>query len=91
MQDIKMYMKQLGIRKNGDALLETSGWHSSGASVWFFYNNGSSGLLRAYSGSLFSFYGYGSHGHDYTNFGYGDAYFPIAWTSRACIVNGPEL
>ena len=46
-----------GTRKNGDALLETSGWHSSGASTWF-SGNDRSGMVRSYSGSLFSFYGY---------------------------------
>ena len=65
--------------KNGDALLETSGWHSSGASTWF--NNAYSGMLRAYSGSLFSFYG----DSDYYEH---DAYYGRSWPSRACVVVG---
>ena len=67
--------------KNGDALLETSGWHSSGASTWFYYNS-VSGMLRAYSGSLFSFYGYSTYNYDY------DAYYGRSWPSRACVVVG---
>ena len=67
-------------RKNGDALLETSGWHSSGASTWF-SNDLNSGVLRAYAGSLFSFFG---HGWD----GGLDATYIKCWASRACIVVG---
>ena len=62
--------------KNGDALLETSGWHSSGASSWF-NNDIGSGMLRAFSGSLFSFAADGSS----TNYWSGHA-------SRACVVVG---
>ena len=67
--------------KNGDALLETSGWHSSGASTWFFSDDGGA-MLRAYSGSLFSFYGYGYDGYNH------DAYYVNPWASRACVVVG---
>ena len=63
--------------KNGDALLETSGWHSSGASAWF-GNDTNCGMLRAFSGSLFSFYAC-----DYSH-----AYCGQGHPSRACIVVG---
>ena len=66
--------------KNGDALLETSGWHSSGASTWF--NNAYSGMLRAYSGSLFSFYGNSNNNNN------NDANYGRSWPSRACVVVG---
>ncbi len=68
-------------RKNGDALLETSGWHSSGASAWF-NNDYYFGMLRAYAGSLFSFYGSGKYSNA------GDAYYSSSWVSRACVVVG---
>ena len=71
--------------KNGDALLETSGWHSSGASTWFTGDN-NSGMLRAYSGSLFSFYGYGSYVYNIRDANYGNS-----WASRACVVVGENL
>ena len=48
------------IAKNGDAISETAGWHGSGASTWI-ETNFSSGLLRAYSGSIFSYYGKGMY------------------------------
>lgn len=51
--------------KKGDAMTETAGWHGSGASQWLYHRcNGncdqqprSAGLIRAYSGSVFSYYG----------------------------------
>lgn len=43
--------------KAGDAIKETEGWHGSSASTWLSSNN-VSGLLRSYSGSFFSYYGY---------------------------------
>ena len=67
--------------KNGDAISETAGWHGSGASTWI-ETNFSSGLLRAYSGSIFSYYGKGFDG------GTLDAGSPKAWSTRACIVVG---
>ena len=47
------------VAKVGDAISETAGWHGSGSSTWLDYND-TSGLLRAYSGSLFSYFGNGS-------------------------------
>ena len=74
--------------KNGDAISETAGWHGSGASTWLSsyknYNpNEISGLLRAYSGSIFSYYGSSS-----TTGTYIDGYYTKPWSTRACIVVG---
>lgn len=52
--------------KNGDATTTVSGWHQSGASQWFYHtcpehrNTGAiyGGFVRAYSGSVFSYYGF---------------------------------
>lgn len=41
--------------KRGDAILN---WHGSDSSVWL-YNTGTSGLLRSYSSSVFSYWGDG--------------------------------
>ena len=69
--------------KVGDAINETNGWHGSSASTWL--NSGvSSGLLRSYSGSLFSYYGYG---YNYSD----DARYTKPWASRACVVVGSGL
>ena len=66
------------VAKLGDAITETSGWHGSGESTWLsttgkyevWSGSGPSVhpdavclLLRAYSGSIFSYYGYGFEGH----------------------------
>lgn len=56
-------------KKNGDAITKTNGWHGSGASTWissaayWTYSardtaETGAGLVRAYSGSIFSYYGY---------------------------------
>lgn len=74
------------VAKVGDVIEETKGWHGSGASTWL-YDDGWSGLLRSYSGSLFSYYGFGqafSNAPDK-----GDAVARSkSWASRACIVVG---
>ncbi len=41
----------------GEAISETNGWHSSVNSGWF--PNGAGGMLRAYSGGIFSHYTHG--------------------------------
>lgn len=46
------------VAKAGDAITETSGWHSSGKCYWINYNT-VNGLLRGYSGSIFSYSGLG--------------------------------
>ncbi len=68
--------------KVGDAINETNGWH--GSSAFWLANDNYSGLLRSYSGSLFSYYGLGS------NLGY-DAHYTRPWASRACVVVGSGL
>lgn len=66
----------------GDAITETKGWHGSTKSNWMTYGH-TSGLLRAYSGSIFSYEG-SSRG--YTNGG--DADLRRLWASRAVVVVG---
>ena len=67
------------VAKVGDAINETKGWHASSASTWL-STDSISGLLRSYSGSLFSYYGYSATS--------GAAKYYNAWASRACIVVG---
>lgn len=67
----------------GDAINETLGWHSAGTSYWL-DNSSYAGLLRAYKGSIFSYYGVGHHGSV-------DAYYANGHTSRACIVVGTGI
>lgn len=65
----KNYYTNSYVAKYGDAIEETKGWHGSGASTWLIANgdynggnnnpNAKSGLLRAYSGSIFSYFGQG--------------------------------
>lgn len=54
-------------RKNGDTITETSGWHGSGSSVWL-TSDAESGLVRALSGSIFSYNGHHNAGSG-QNFG----------------------
>ena len=69
--------------KNGDAIGETAGWHGSGASRWL-NTDPKSGLVRAYSGSIFSYYGFGGHPTDSEY----AADCRRAYSTRACIVVG---
>lgn len=67
----------------GDATIECSGWHNTGTSVssgWFRFDS-NTGLLRAYSGSIFSFFGYSSTDADYAK----------PWASRAVVVLGSGI
>lgn len=93
--------------KNGDAITETNGWHGSKVSTWISststldrepgrnrYNaEKGAGLLRTYSGSIFSYYGYSNScevsndASDYER-GIQDADFSKPWASRAVIVIG---
>lgn len=70
------------VAKAGDAIKETEGWYGSTSSTWI-PNSDRSGLLRSYSDSLFSYYGWGY----YNRFLY-DADYTKSWASRACIVVG---
>lgn len=71
------------VAKVGDAIAETSGWHGSGASSWIRWAD-KCGLVRAHSGSLFSYYGYIGNSY-YDSY---DAFYTRAWSSRAVIVVG---
>lgn len=79
--------------KTGDAITETSGWHGSGASTWLndgYANNNATkaGLIRAYSGSLFSYYGAASTYNVSRN---QPAMATNTYNSRACIVVGTGI
>lgn len=77
--------------KVGDAISETQGWHGSNSSVWFCANRtatgSNEGLLRAYSGSIFSYYGksleFGGKKED--------AHYSQLWHSRAAMVCGKGI
>ena len=77
-------------KKSGDAIEETKGWYD-GSTIWFkgYYSTDGSteGLLRAYSGSIFSYYGYGSNG----SLGKENAHYTKPWATRAVIVNGSNV
>ena len=76
-----IYTKEY-VAKAGDAISETYGWHDSGLSRWFNHDS-HAGLLRACSGSIFSYDGYGY------NFSYNpDAHPSNPWYTRAVIVIG---
>ena len=47
------------VSKVGDAMIETSRWHGSNDDAWLRddYENGMAGFIRAYSNSIFSYYG----------------------------------
>ena len=61
----KNYYTDNYVAKQGDAIVETKGWHGSGTSVWItasggdgsYKQNANSGVIRSYSGSIFSYYG----------------------------------
>lgn len=67
------------VAKRGDAILN---WHGSSSSVWL-NNISSSGLLRSYSGSVFSYSGF----YNLVS----DANFTKKWVSRACLVQGEDF
>ena len=70
----------------GDATFECQGWHNTGTNVssdWF-NRYDCSAVLRANSGSIFSF-----HAFEGTNWDNGDiAYYGKKWASRAVVVLG---
>lgn len=90
------------IARNGDAIAETKGWHGSDSSTWISYSKHAAfsqdgtvytGLLRSYSGSIFSYYGYGGYWGPYAeNFdNSGDASYVKGHTTRAVIVQGEGI
>lgn len=81
-----IYTKDYSVKaKIGDAVAETVGWHGSNNSKWF-QGNSTSGLLRAYSDSIFSYYGY-----SYYDRVIYDAHYSKGWSSRAVIVVGKDF
>lgn len=88
------------IQKSGDAIEETKGWHGSSSSIWLSYygyvysafNSVELGLLRCYSGSIFSYNGYSARFYNNGDIDtIGDAYYTRNWYSRAAIVVGTDL
>lgn len=86
--------------QKGDAVTETTGWHGSDKSQWISLGNiyttpksdplKINGLLRAVSGSIFSYDGlvvYGSNGGPGGNW-YGSAHWSYSYATRAVIVSG---
>lgn len=78
------------VSKIGDAMIETSGWHGSSEDSWLndFYEGGRAGFIRAYSKSLFSYYGKASTSNVSRN---QPAKASNPYASRACIVVGTGI
>lgn len=72
--------------KVGDVIDETKGWHNSGSSTWL-NKDTYSGLVRACSGSMFSYYGKG-YDNGLTRY---DGYYGKTWATRAVIVVGTGI
>ena len=81
--------------KAGDAIATIGGWHGSSETTWLSGRNNDknnlirAGLIRAHSGSIFSYYGHGYAGingdlEDYKR----DAFYTKLWSSRAVVVVG---
>lgn len=71
------------VAKAGDAITETKNWHTTGGTWnWLSGNWNISALVRAYSGSIFSYYGGNSSGSGT------EAYVTAGNYSRAVIVLG---
>ena len=74
------------VSKTGDAIVETAGWHTSNnPSIWFDTRLDASGLLRAFSDSIFTYYCRGIY---YEN---REAHYEKTWASRAAIVVGTGI
>ena len=94
------YIDNIYQKKNGDAITETNGWHGSSSSVWIscksfsygekdtrFFNR--AGLLRSYSGSIFSYNAYvGYYDDAFNKWSVSNAYYTNLHTTRAVIVQG---
>ena len=94
------------VAKKGDAISETANWHGSGASIWLSsemsgsgtshgYATCTAGLLRSYSGSIFSYYGYcnraTAHNMAQQSSAWADAYYRKTWYSRAIMICGEGI
>lgn len=94
-----VYASDNYVAKDGDAITETEGWHGSTDNTWIhntggISGNSTTGLLRAYKGSIFSYYGYGAN-YWYSGSGQGwiphpayDAFYSKLHPCRAVIVVG---
>lgn len=78
------------VSKIGDAMVETSGWHGSNEDSWLRddYFGGTAGFIRAYSKSIFSYYGASSTGGVEV---YQPARASNPYASRACVVVGTGI
>ena len=83
--------------KVGDAVSTVGGWHGSGSTTWISTKQNKAAiivrscLLRSYSGSVFSYYGYGYDGDSilFDSESYRkDADYRKPWASRAVVVVG---
>ena len=95
------YKNDMTAGRVGEACSETSGWHGSGASTWIVSQGGQyvylwpadkyAGLIRAYSGSIFSYYGNGYNNSNVdweSSARWYDAYYKKTYASRAVVVVG---
>ncbi len=82
--------------KVGDAVSTVGGWHGSGSTTWISSHSNNVNtmlyacLLRSYSGSIFSYYGY-SYDNPYSGDNERlrkDAHYTKPWSSRAVVVVG---
>lgn len=75
------------VAKNGDAIAETAGWHGSGSSQWIWEWLNDAGVVRAVSGSIFSYYA-----RSHTNSGSQNVgHINNLYRSRAVIVQGEGI
>lgn len=83
----KNLYRQSYVAKIGDAVNETNGWHGSEGNKWIAIEN-DYGVLRAFSGSIFSYFGGNNGKNSYTE---SDPFYDKSWSSRACIVVGTGI
>lgn len=83
----KNLYKKSYVAKIGDAVNETNGWHGSKGNEWIFSED-QFGVLRAFSGSIFSYFGGNNGVGTFTN---SDSVYDKSWSSRACIVVGTGI
>lgn len=76
--------------KIGDAISETYRWHGAATSSWI-QSPSAGGLLRSYSGSVFSYKAEGDDSSSPGNVKFTDSYYTKPWYSRSVIVVGQGL
>lgn len=72
------------VEKKGDAIQTVSAWHGAAGNIWL--TGGDSSLVRARSGSIFSYCGRGGYFVAGSGFHSDDGLSSRAWSSRATIV-----